>query len=171
MGIGIPGSGKTTVLKEFAKKWGYSYVCPDDIRLEMTGSASDQSKNNEVWNEVYIRVENELRSGNSVILDATFANPKQRKQFIEFVREKGAEKVQGVFLDTPVETAKERNKMRERVVPEHAMDRMIENIKKFPPEIKEGLDGLFTLNELGSLAKAEINLQNKTVDREFRRIA
>jgi len=33
MGIGIPGSGKTTILKEFADKNGYEYICPDDIRL------------------------------------------------------------------------------------------------------------------------------------------
>ncbi len=43
--IGIPGSGKSTWIKENSK--GYEIVCPDVIRTEICGDISDQSKNNE----------------------------------------------------------------------------------------------------------------------------
>ncbi len=92
----MPGSGKTTVLKRFADENEYTYICPDDIRQELTGSASDQSKNREVWVEAYKRTEEELLKGKSVVFDATFTNPEQRKDFLSFVRQKGAEKIQGV---------------------------------------------------------------------------
>lgn len=46
VGIGLPGSGKTTALKPFADKNSYIYICPDDIRAELTGNPADQSKNN-----------------------------------------------------------------------------------------------------------------------------
>lgn len=167
MGIGVPGSGKTTVLKEFANKYNYSYICPDDIRFEMTGNSADQSKNREVWDEAYNRLKQELQIGNTVVFDATFANQKQRRDFINFSKENGAEKVQGIFLDIPLELAKERNLNRERVVPEYALDRMHKSIQKFPPELEDGLDGIFTLDEMGDLSDAEINYENKVVNREF----
>lgn len=167
MGIGVPGSGKTTVLKEFADKYGYSYICPDDIRLEMTGNIADQSKNREVWAEAYNRASRELRVGNTIVFDATFTNPGQRKDFINFARENGAEKVQGVFLDIPIEVAKERNRNRERIVPEYAMDKMNDSLQKFPPEIEDGFDGVFSLDEMGKLVDAEVASENKVIHREF----
>lgn len=170
MGVGVPGSGKTTVLKEFSSRYGYSYISPDDIRLEITGNAADQTKNSEVWDEAYVRTKNELQSGKTVVFDATFVNPKQRRDFINFAKENGAEKVQGVFLDIPIEIAKERNENRERIVPEYAMDRMNESLRKFPPQIEDGFDGLFSLNEMGDLTDAEINYENNVISREFGRL-
>ena len=53
MGIGIPGSEKTTVLKTFAEKYNYSYICPDDIRLELTGmGAIILNSNHQVYNVI-----------------------------------------------------------------------------------------------------------------------
>ena len=167
MGIGLPGSGKTTVLKEFARQHGYSYICPDDIRFEITGDSGDQSKNREVWEEAYRRTAQELKLNNSVVFDATFINPEQRKDFIKFGRENDAEKVQGVFLDIPSELARERNSSRERIVPEYAMDRMSKNLQDFPPELEDGFDGLFYLDEEGELKEAEIISENRVIHREF----
>jgi predicted kinase len=61
LGIGIPGSGKTTVLKKLANDYNYSYICPDDIRFELTLDMSDQSRNKEVWRESYHRLEQDLK--------------------------------------------------------------------------------------------------------------
>jgi dephospho-CoA kinase len=41
IGIGVPGSGKTTALKPFAERNTYTYISPDDIRAELTGNAAD----------------------------------------------------------------------------------------------------------------------------------
>jgi predicted kinase len=93
MDIGIPGSGKTTVLKPFSEENNYTYISPDEIRFELTGSMADQSKNREVWTEAHKRVEVALRRGETVVFDATFARDSERKSFIQFARDHGAGKV------------------------------------------------------------------------------
>lgn len=168
MGIGIPGSGKTTALKPFAEKNNYSYISTDEIRKELTGDDSDQSKNKEVWEEAYKRVVESLNKGESVVFDATFAKDIQRKEFIDFARKSGADRVQGVFAAVPFEVANERNKLRNRVVPEHAIMRMDEMLKENPPIIEDGFDSVFDINELQELERAEIEIKNKIIIKEFK---
>ncbi len=155
IGIGIPGSGKTTVLKEFAQKYGYAYICPDDIREEVLGDATDQSKNKEVWAEDHRRMGNFLAQGRTVVFDATFTHANGRKSFLDFARQSGAEKIQGILFDTPLEVAQERNLARERQVPEHAVKRMSDDLSANRPVIEDGLDSIFTLNEYQQLIDVE----------------
>lgn len=151
MSIGIPGSGKTTILKPFAVKNNYAYISPDDIRAELTGDASDQSKNKEAWQEARRRVVVSLEGGKTVVFDATFAKDFERKNFIQFAREHGVEKVLGFFAEVPLEVAKERNNARVRVVPEHSIDRMHSMLKEHPPTVADGFDNVFHINELQEL--------------------
>lgn len=167
VGIGVPGSGKSTVLKEFASRYSYSYICPDDIRVELTGDAADQSKNKEVWAEAYERTRKELTSGHTVVFDATFTHPELRKSFLTFVKDQGAEKIEGIFVNTPFELARERNLTRERKVPDHALERMNEGLKSFPPDLSDGFDALFTLNEHQQLQKAELAAEVNRRERKF----
>ncbi len=155
IGIGIPGSGKTTVLKDFAEKYNYIYICPDEIRMEMLGDAADQSKNSEVWAEAHQRMRDFLAQGQTVVFDATFTNANGRKNFLDLARQSGAEKIQGILFDTPLEIAQERNLSRERQVPEHAMQRMHNDLQKDKPSLEDGLDAIFTLNEYQDLVNVE----------------
>jgi len=168
IGIGVPGSGKTTILKDFAEKYGYAYLCPDDIRAEHTGDAKNQTRNQEVWDEARRRVESFLTSGRIVVFDATFADERTRSAFLAFVRKHGAEKIQGIFIDAPLETAKERNAKRDRIVPEYVVERMYDNLSKTPPQIDEGFDTLFTLDEYHALARAEQKNHESVIRKEFR---
>jgi len=171
MGIGIPGSGKTTILKEFADKNGYEYICPDDIRLEMTGDSSNQTKNREVWAEAYKRVEENLNKNKTSVFDATFADSYQRKSFIDFTRTHGVEKVQGVYLDIDLEIAKKRNSIRERKVPDYVLERMSKSLSDLPPEITDGFDLIVTLDEEQKLIDAEIMLNQKIIYKEFGKLS
>ena len=75
MACGISGSGKSTfgnTLKSEIKD--LFIVCPDDIRKELTGNISDQSKNEEVWQETYRLIREHLRNGENVYLSATNLN-------------------------------------------------------------------------------------------------
>jgi predicted kinase len=166
MGIGIPGSGKTTVLQQLAQEHDYTYICPDDIREELTGNATDQSQNKEVWRLAYQRAQEALAQNHSVVFDATFAQHDQRKEFLDFARNAGAEKIQGIFIDTPIEIAKERNRDRDRSISEHVIDRMDANLRSFPPEVTEGFDSIFTLDEyqkIRSVEKAEEGLARRAL--------
>lgn len=168
MGIGLPGSGKTTALKPFAEEHSYTYISPDAIREELTGNAADQSKNREVWQEAYRRTTEALQKGETVVFDATFAKSNERKDFIGFVRENGASKVQGVFAAVPLEIAGERNRTRDRVVPEHAMERMNEMLHQAPPIVEDGFDSVFDINHLQELERAEMKMEGEIISREFK---
>ena len=169
VGIGIPGSGKTPVLKSFAEKNAYVYVCPDDIREELTGSAADQSRSREVWTEAYKRLQAQLMNGETVVFDATMANPDQRKQFLDFARKNGAERIEGIVFDTPLETATERNEQRDRKVPHDVMERMDNWIRTMPPEIGEGLDAIFTVDEEQKLKEVKVRGEDSVITKEFQR--
>ncbi|MBP9772125.1 MAG: ATP-binding protein [Candidatus Pacebacteria bacterium] len=168
VGIGIPGAGKTTLLKSFAEKHGYLYVSPDDIRKELTGNESNQTRNADVWKEVYARSAQGLRDG-TLVLDSTMVNREQRQEMLAFLRANGAEHIQGVFCDAPFPVALQRNSDRERVIPGHAMARMKRLITEAPPEIGDGFDSLFTFDEYGALVKAEMMSDGKEVTKEFKK--
>ena len=168
LGVGLPGSGKTTVLKPFAEKYAYTYICPDDIRKELLGDAGDQSKNREVWEEAYAQTAVALREGHTVVFDATFAESHDRKRFIDFARAQGATKVQGVFGAVPLEVAKERNRSRERVVPDFVVERMHDSLRKHPPVVEDGFDSIVDINEFQELKRVEMEAEKNVVVKEFK---
>ena len=82
--IGISGSGKSRLYK--MRYSDYALVSPDLIRKELTGSISDQSKNNEVFKKVDSMVDELAREGKSFFYDATNVNTEFRKKFVEQFR-------------------------------------------------------------------------------------
>lgn len=155
MGIGNAGAGKTTVLKPFAEKYGYTYICPDEIRQELSGDALDQSRMKEVWDIAYARVAEALAADQTVVFDSTFAKQQDRRNCIVFVRSKGAEIVEGLYIDTPLELTRERNTQRDRQVPGHALDRMHGYLQDAPPSTDDGFDAILTVDGQQDLNEIE----------------
>jgi predicted kinase len=145
MGVGIPGSGKSTALEVVAQHLEIARICPDDIREEMTGSAADQSVNAEAWAEAYRRVAVSLQLGHSAIIDGTHTEAWRRPKQVAQYREHGAAAVAAVVFDTPLAVAKRRNLSRERVVPEYALDKLHTALQKEPVSHKEGFDAIYVL--------------------------
>jgi predicted kinase len=146
IGIGLPGSGKTTKLKPMATSSGAVYICPDEIRFELTGDARDQSRNASVWRLTYERVISSLRSGHNIVLDATNAKLGDRKEMIMVCRSAGAE-VHGIWFATSLTTCLWRNEGRDRMVPESAIRRMAAMLNSSPPTLREGFNDLIILPE------------------------
>lgn len=140
MSVGIPGSGKTTVLKVISKNASILRISPDEIREEISGSATDQSVNHEAWEITYSRAQEALQANKSVIVDATHAEAYRRPGNVKMYRSYGAQSVVAVVFSTPLDTAKQRNTNRDRVVPEHALVRMHESLRNEPPTVAEGFD-------------------------------
>lgn len=140
MGVGIPGSGKTTVLSEVAEHLDIIRISPDEIREELTGNQANQSVNAEAWNQAYARVRATLELGRSAIVDATHTEAFRRPQAVEMYRSFGAMAVVAVVFDTPLEVAKERNGARERVVPDFVLERMHAALTSEPVHENEGFD-------------------------------
>lgn len=138
VGIGVPGSGKTRHLEPFAKEIGAAYICPDKIREEWTGDANCQAQNESVWDEARCRAARALRKGQSIVIDATNANPEYRKELIQFCLSLQPHAVVGIWLQTPLEVCLDRNARRERVVPDQVILDMHAALKQSPPSLEEG---------------------------------
>ncbi len=141
IGIGLPGSGKSTILRPMAADLGAVYICPDDIRAEVTGDPADQSQNAVVWRLAYERLERALETVGSAIFDATNAKAADRRELVAFCRAH-ADRVEGIWFDTPLMVCLKRNRARTRVVPDVAVGRMYNQLKAEPPTLAEGFDSL-----------------------------
>jgi predicted kinase len=111
--VGIPGSGKSTYIK--SKLADKILICPDDIREELTGDASDQSQNALVWDTAYKRLHQALQNGKDVVFDATMVDKRSRKQPIKVARKYGVA-VHAVAFPIDVSVAIDRQNKRDRKV-------------------------------------------------------
>jgi predicted kinase len=145
VGVGVPGCGKTTYLKPLARESGMEYINPDDIRQELTGSASDHSREVEVWNLVHSRLIESLKNSGAVV-DATNTKVKDRRQLIELCEQKGVKEVIAYWFNLPLKVCIERNAKRQRIVPEHAVMKMHNRLKMNPPSIEEGFSEIRQIN-------------------------
>ncbi len=148
MTIGIPGSGKSTFLEKIKDQFPiFGYICPDDIRKELTGDISDQSKNKEVWVLAYSRLEKMLADNAdiTVLFDATQANKEQRIGCIKNCKKFGTEHIEGIYFNVELETAKQRNSGRERKVPDFVLEKMSKLLEENPPKMEDGFNSLILI--------------------------
>jgi predicted kinase len=88
---GLPGTWKTETTEEVARIKGYPLLRSDLIRLEVLKNedifnekvASDMSKRTSVYDEMFKRADDALKSSNGVILDATFVTQSLRRRAAE----------------------------------------------------------------------------------------
>lgn len=143
--VGVPGSGKSTVVREFAAASPAAVVSPDEIRRELTGDATRQDCNDAVWDLAHLRVATALRRGGVVVVDATHTTSAQRVLDTIEYRMMGAAAVAAVVISTPLEVAWERNANRDRAVPREVLERMHAQLECTPPRREEGLSAVWTI--------------------------
>jgi protein phosphatase len=141
--VGISGSGKSTYATGLKtsltveNKLPTELVQTDAIRLELTGNAEDQTQNNRVFSTARTRVANHLSQDKNCIIDATSLNRKDRKEWVQIGKAKGAE-VRAYFVNISIATAKARNAKRDRKVPDYIIDKQLSKLS--PPVEDEGFD-------------------------------
>lgn len=84
--IGISGSGKSTWIKSLESK-GFEVISPDEIRRELTGNISDQTRNEDVFPIAFQRTIDFLNNGTSVIFDATNVKSYYRKEMLDYLKQ------------------------------------------------------------------------------------
>jgi predicted kinase len=84
--VGISGSGKSRWIMSLENQ-GFEVISPDEIRRELTGSISDQSRNRDVFPLAFERSIEALNTGKSVIFDATNIKSKDRKKMLIHLKE------------------------------------------------------------------------------------
>lgn len=138
--IGLPGCGKSTYAKK-KKEAGITIISPDEIREELTGDMSDQSRNRDVFKLAHKRTKEALRCGYSVVFDATDLTRKARNELLSCIPDRHNTYVEYILFRVPLEECMKRNRQRSRRVPEEVIRRM-DNSFTLPSRKKEDYDRL-----------------------------
>ena len=135
--VGLPGSGKSTWASDFVKDSSmYKIHSSDALRQELLNDVNDQSSNTKIFENLHRRIIEDLKSGVSVIYDATNLNKKRRIGFLRTLPRYVVTKC--ILFLTPVETCIKNDSKRERQVGEKVILNMR---KKFcPPHWHEGFN-------------------------------
>ncbi len=121
--VGIPGSGKTTLAKKVVEK-GFHYLNADAIRAELYGDEGEQGNPEDVFSIFFQRLEQAMGEEADIIIDNTNLNPKHRHPILERAQQFGYVDVQLWWLDVPLEVCLQRNKSRDRIVPDDIVTNM-----------------------------------------------
>ncbi len=80
--VGLPGSGKSHIAEELARKNNAVVYSMDEIRGELCGDVGDQSRNDEVFGIWVNKIRRALKHGQNVIADATNVTKHGRRSFL-----------------------------------------------------------------------------------------
>lgn len=137
--IGVPGSGKDHFIL-YHKEHDDVVVSSDDIREEL-GDVNDQSRNAEVFEIFYDRIEQALKAGKNVWVNATNVTRKNRERAIALGKQYGYE-IHAILMYTSTEMCIKNDALRDRTVGEAVIrkfERRFEN-----PSLAEGFDMIWT---------------------------
>jgi predicted kinase len=132
LAIGLPGSGKST----WFKRHNILPLSSDMVRILLFDDVTEQRYQDMVFSTLRSLLRGRLlarRPWNYV--DATNLSPHERRSWVKLAHDFGYE-AHAVFFDVPAEVCIERNRRRERNVPEDVMQRMAAKLR--PPKFEEG---------------------------------
>ena len=132
LSIGLPGSGKST----WFKRHNILPLSSDMVRILLFDDVTEQRYQDLVFSTLRSMLRARLlarRPWNYV--DATNLSAHERRSWIKLAHDFGYE-AHAVFFDVPPEVCIERNRRRDRNVPEDVMQRMAAKLR--PPKFEEG---------------------------------
>jgi predicted kinase len=132
LAIGLPGSGKSS----WFKRHNIIPLSSDLVRGLLFDDATEQRFQDLVFSSLRSLLRARLIAGRPMsFIDATNLSPKERHSWIKMAHDFGYE-AHAVFFDVPTEVCMERNRKRERNVPDEVMLRMAQKLR--PPKFEEG---------------------------------
>jgi predicted kinase len=139
--VGLPGSGKST----YAGRLHWPVISSDHLRSLIADDATDQSVHGPVFAALRYLLRKRLEVGRPLTcIDATHLTPQERRPYFR-IAERYHCQVEAVFFDVPVQVCQERNRQRDRVVPQQAIERMA--LKLVAPTVEEGFSRITVIGE------------------------
>ena len=139
--VGLPGSGKSTYAKDFIKGKDIEYLSSDSLRAVYGKGEDDQTVTPIVFGHIKRKVDEFLKDGKNVLVDATSVNRRERSDYINSAKKYGAKVVALVFkMDRNGLIARNKKRGEEggRVVPDWVIDKMLNKYEE--PSSDEGID-------------------------------
>lgn len=145
---GLPGSGKSTFLKNIAKTYpNVEVISRDEIRFSITKEDERYfAHEDDVRKTLYEKINSALSKGKDVFVDQTSLNPASRRLLLSNIH--GYTACKAIVMDIGVKTCLERNEKRagtRAYVPRHVIHNMAKSFRK--PSMKEGFSNIFTIKE------------------------
>lgn len=139
--VGLVASGKSTVSEKY-KNSGYRVHSSDALREELLGDINSQNSNDVVFKELFRRCREDLKSGYNVVFDATNLSSKKRISSLNQIKIKELREVEfktvAELIMCPYNECIDRNKKRDRKVPQEVIERMYKSFQV--PVLGEGFD-------------------------------
>jgi predicted kinase len=137
--VGLPGSGKSTYVEQL----GAGVLSSDTIRKLLADDETIQTIHDRVFETLRYLLRQRLAMRRPVTyIDATNLTPQERRPYIGIGKAFGCT-LEAVHFDVPLAVCRERNRARQRVVPDEALDSMA--AKLVPPSEEEGFDLVTTV--------------------------
>lgn len=148
LGIGIPASGKSTLLEHIAWKSGPNTrpINLDAIRNRLIRLNARASLSSFLERELYQQVDDDLVLRGIALVDSTNLRAEQRVLDIGRYRDLGALTVGAVFMDVSVEEAHQRNAVRSTPVTRLCIDQMSSELQNNYPTLDEGFTWIATVH-------------------------
>ena len=136
--IGLPGSGKSTFIRNNISNKKYQIVDADKIKRTHPDYDVNNPEAVHQWSVKLAELQmNQLANdGVNICMDSGGVNNSYQIRIINMLKSKGY-KVQLIYMDTPLEVCIERNSKRERKVPEHVIR---EKSEKLPECLSKQID-------------------------------
>jgi len=143
LAIGIPGCGKST----WFRNQGITPLATDHLRRLLADDEDEQGFQDQVFRTLRSLIETRLEIQRpATYVDATNLVIESRAPFFDIANRTNT-LMEAVFFDVPLETCLERNRARQRQVPEHIIQEMAAALQ--PPTFKEGFHRIITINANG----------------------
>ena len=148
--VGLPGAGKSSAIE----KLNAPFFVSSDWQVERLAKKLGKTYN-EAFSEVIAEATAEMnrdvsfmyQSGTSFVWDQTNLTVKKRASILRGVPKNYIKTA--VFINTPLELAIERNKNRDRTIPEEIIHSMSKHLVK--PELEEGFDHVIEFDAFGQI--------------------